>query len=126
MQHGTFVWNELLTRDVDAAKAFYAAVAGWTYEPKPMALGGTHWIASLTGRPAAGIMQMPAELPPSTPPHWFAYLEVDDVDARVATLGKIGGKLLKGPFDIPGVGRFAIIADASGAALGWSTSVRTD
>ena len=30
--HGRFHCNELITRNVDEAKAFYAKTLGWTYE----------------------------------------------------------------------------------------------
>ena len=60
-------------------------------------------------------------VPPGTPPHWFAYIEVDDVDARVKRIAANGGKLHREPFDIPDVGRIAIVADATGAMIGWMT-----
>jgi uncharacterized protein len=34
--HGTFNWNELMTRDVAKAKAFYGATLGWTFSDMPM------------------------------------------------------------------------------------------
>ena len=59
---------------------------------------------------------------PGAPPHWFDYIEVDDVDHRVALVPENGGNVLRPPFDIPNVGRIAIIADATGAAVGLMTS----
>lgn len=59
MAHGTFVWNELLTRNVDAAKSFYAGLVDWSFKPFPTAKGiGTYWVAELDGKPVAGIMAM--------------------------------------------------------------------
>ena len=55
------------------------------------------------------------------PPHWFAYIAVDDVDARVAGATAEGATLLRPIFDIPGVGRIAILKDSVGAAIGWIT-----
>ena len=67
-----------------------------------------------------GILDMASLEPrPDIPPVWFAYVEVDDVDARVAKIAAAGGKVLKPPFDIPDVGRIAILADPTGATLGW-------
>lgn len=120
MSHGAFIWNELLTHDVEGAKAFYAALVGWTYQATPMQ-DGTYWLAHADGKPVAGIMAMPKNLPPTTPPHWFEYLEVDDVDARLAVAAQHGGKVLHAPFDIPNVGRIAIVSDAGGAPLGLMT-----
>jgi predicted enzyme related to lactoylglutathione lyase len=35
--HGTFCWNELMTRDVKRAQKFYEETIGWTFSPMPMA-----------------------------------------------------------------------------------------
>ncbi len=124
MAHGTFVWNELLTRDVEAAKKFYASLVGWSFKPMPMEGGGTYWVAEIDGKPVAGIMAMPEHLPPDVPPHWFEYLEVDDVDARLKLAAEHGGRLMRPPFDVPGVGRIGFVFDRSGAALGLMTPAR--
>jgi predicted enzyme related to lactoylglutathione lyase len=123
MAHGTFVWNELLTRDVEAAKRFYTGLVGWTFKPHPMHGGSTYWIAEIDGKPVAGIMAMPQDLPATVPPHWFEYLEVDDVDARLQVATQHGGKIMRPPFDVPDVGRLGFVADATGAALGLMTPV---
>jgi predicted enzyme related to lactoylglutathione lyase len=120
MAHGTFMWNELMTTDVEKAKAFYAKTIGWNIEAMPMP-NGTYWIAKVDGKPVAGLMAMMPDVPAGTPPHWFSYLEVDNVDARVKAVTANGGKVMRPPFDIPDVGRIAIIADATGAAMGLMT-----
>jgi uncharacterized protein len=54
MTHGIFVWNELYTRDVETAKAFYATTVGWTFEGMPMPdRDRTYWIAKAEGKPVA-------------------------------------------------------------------------
>jgi predicted enzyme related to lactoylglutathione lyase len=123
MPHGMFAWNELLTNDVERAKAFYAATVGWAYEGMPIA-HGTYWVAQCDGKPVGGIMNMEGIVPAGVLPHWFSYVEVDDVDARLTTVEANGGKIFRQPFDIEGVGRIAIIADATGAPLGWMTPKR--
>jgi uncharacterized protein len=124
MAHGTFIWNELLTGDVEAAKRFYTGLVGWTFSAHPMPNGGTYWIAEIDGKPVAGIMTMPRELPPTVPPHWFEYMEVDDVDARLTVATQHGGKIMRPPFDVPDVGRLGFVTDATGAALGLMTPVQ--
>jgi len=121
--HGTFIWTELLTGDVEAAKATYAKLAGWTYEAHSTPDGEPYWVASLAGRPVAGLMSL-ATLPPDAPPHWFTYLGVDDVDASVALMKSLGGVIGKAPFDVPDVGRIAVVCDAQGACFGLMTPVR--
>ena len=125
MSHGTLVWNELLTRDVDAAKEFYGALVGWSYKPMPMVDGaGTYWVAELDDKPVAGIMAMPEDMPREVPPHWFEYLEVDDVDVRLKLVTERGGTLMRPPFDVPDVGRLGFAMDSAGAAFGLMTPVR--
>lgn len=125
MTHGSFVWNELYTRDVEAAKAFYAAAIGWTFEGMPMPhQNRIYWMAKLEGKPVAGILDMRGIVPDDVPPHWLGYLEVDDIDRRVAEIEKHGGSILRQPFDVPGFGRIAIVADAAGAFMAWVTSKR--
>jgi hypothetical protein len=123
MAHGTFVWNELLTRDVEASKAFYASLVGWTYKGMPTE-HGTYWLAEVAGKPVAGLMSMPPDVPPHVPPHWFEYLEVDDVDERLKLAVEHGGKILRPPLDIPDVGRIGFVTDSTGAAVGLMTPLR--
>jgi uncharacterized protein len=122
MAHGRFIWNELLTRDVEAAKHFYAGLVGWSFKPMPFQ-DGTYWIAEIDGTPVAGIMAMPAHMPATVPPHWFEYMEVDDVDARLIVAVELGGKVMRPPFDVPDVGRLGFVTDATGAPLGLMTPV---
>ncbi len=57
------------------------------------------------------------------PEHWFTYIAVDDVDSRVAKVEAAGGMVIRPPFDVPGVGRIAIVKDKGGAVCGWMKSV---
>jgi predicted enzyme related to lactoylglutathione lyase len=118
--HGTFHWNELLTNDVEKAKTFFAEVIGWSSEEFPME-EGRYWIMKAGDVPVAGIMQMIAPIPAGTPPHWLSYLAVDDVDARLQKAKAAGATLIREPFDIPGVGRIAIVGDPTGGVMGWIT-----
>ena len=119
--HGTFGWNELMTNDVAKAKAFYGATLGWTFSDMPMQ-AGVYTLAHSGPAMVGGVMDMAGVTPPGMAPHWFNYIEVDDVDHRVGLVAENGGKVLRPPFNIPNVGRIAIIADAAGAAVGLMTS----
>ncbi len=119
MSHGSFGWNELMASDVEKAKSFYAKTLGWTIEEMKMP-SGSYWIAKMGDKMVAGIMSLEM-LPAGTPPHWFAYIEVDNVDQRCKSVAANGGKVVREPFDIPDVGRIAIISDATGAMIGWMT-----
>ena len=119
--HGHFHWNELMTRDVDRAKRFYQNTIGWSFDAMPMADGGTYWVAMLSGKPVAGIFSLNAPGYDGVPESWMSYLAVDDVDARVEKALKAGAKLMKPAFDVPNVGRIAILMEPGGAGVGWMT-----
>jgi predicted enzyme related to lactoylglutathione lyase len=121
--HGHFHWNELLTADVERAKRFYQDTIGWTFEPMPMADGATYWVAKVGDQRVGGIF--PTDRPPyqGVPESWMSYLAVDDVDARVNKAVAAGAKLMRPIFDVPGVGRIAILTEPGGAGVGWITPV---
>jgi predicted enzyme related to lactoylglutathione lyase len=117
--HGKIHWNELMTSDPEKSKAFWSAVAGWTFEPMPMGEGMTYTIIKSGAEMRGGMMKREPHMGPMD--GWMMYVAVDDVDKAAKTTAAKGGKVLNGPFDVPGVGRIAIIADATGAAVGIMT-----
>jgi predicted enzyme related to lactoylglutathione lyase len=113
---GSLAWNELNTRDVAAAKAFYTTVFGWTAEDSDMGgMAYTEW--KLGDRTVGGMMAMAEMVPAEVPAHWLAYFAVADTDATVAAATEAGATLLVAPMDIP-AGRFAVLSDPEGAAFG--------
>ena len=112
-------WVQLNAKDTAKAKAFYPAVVGWKVQndPMPAAMGGgeyTTWLKA--DGPAGGMMAMP----PGTeqaPSHWLSYFAVTDVDATTAKALALGGQSYVPPTDIPGTGRFSVLADGQGAAF---------
>jgi uncharacterized protein len=118
--HGTFYWNELMTRNVEGAKKFYADTLGWSFEGMPMP-DGTYWLAQMNGEPVGGMYDISGPDFHGVPESWMAYIAVDDVDARVAKATKAGAKLMKPIFDVPGVGRIAVLMQPGGAGIGWMT-----
>jgi len=124
-QHGHFYWNELMTRDVERAKSFYGTTVGWQFDAMPMEDGGTYWVCKQGEEPVGGIFDIGQPRFEGVPANWFAYLAVDDVDARVAKATAAGAELMRPIFEIPGVGRIAILKDPTGAGLGWITPSST-
>lgn len=112
---GRFVWHELHTTDRPRAMKFYATLLGWETKDVPMGPGDPYGLCLLGGTDIAGITKSMA--PAHVPPHWLPYIAVDDVDASVAKLKELGGKVLNAAMDIPNVGRFAAVADPQGAAF---------
>jgi uncharacterized protein len=119
--HGTFFWNELTTAKVEPAKEFYAKTLGWKFDGMPMPTGGTYWIAKVGDKPVGGIFDTTGTEMSAMPEFWMAYIAVDDVDKRVAKAKKAGASVVREPFDVPGVGRIAILKQPGGAGIGWMT-----
>ena len=115
--YGRFVWYDLLTSVVAAATAFYARVAGWGTTSMDMGPGGTYTMFTSADVPLGGVTKLGPEMGP-TPPHWMASVAVTDIDASAAHAKSLGGKVMMGPMEIPGVGRWAVISDPQGAMLG--------
>ncbi|MBI3771809.1 MAG: VOC family protein [Gammaproteobacteria bacterium] len=114
-QHGAFSWNELLTTDVTRAKAFYGELLGWTLEDIK-SNGMDYTIAKAGETQVGGIMAIPTQAK-GMPPAWGAYVTVDNVDALIPRVEKLGGKICAPPMEIPGLGRFMVIQDPQGAVL---------
>ena len=110
---GQFVWYELMTTDITAAATFYSGVIGYSAADAGMP-GMTYTILSIEGRPVSGLMPVAAAAP-GAKPGWMGYVGVDDVDATAAEATGLGGVVCREPTDIPGVGRFAVLADPQGA-----------
>ena len=119
--HGNFCWNELRTRDVERAKRFYKDTIGWTFEAAETPDGKPYWVAKAGGKPAAGMFLLTSPEFDKVPESWMSFLAVDDVDKRVAKAIKAGAKLVMPIFDVPNVGRIAMLREPGGAGIGWMT-----
>ena len=118
--NGQFVWYDLITTDTSAAKKFYSEVAGWGAADYDNVPGYTMWTAN--GEPGGGYVDSKSGGMGDAPPHWLPYVAVPDVDKSAALVKELGGQVITGPSDIPNTGRFAIIADPTGAVLAIFTS----
>jgi len=118
--HGTFCWNELMTRDIEGAQRFYRDTIGWRFEPMKMDWG-TYWIIKSGDDNVGGLFELTSPEFDGVPNAWMSYIAVDDVDARVAKAEKAGAKLMRPLFDVPDVGRIAILMQPDGAGVAWMT-----
>ena len=119
--HGTFYWNELMTRDVERAKKFYGETLGWTFDSMAMLGGGTYWIAKAGGVSAGGVFDISGPEFKNVPESWIPYIAVDNVDERIKKATKAGARVMKPAFDVPGVGRIVMLLEPGGAGVGWMT-----
>lgn len=114
-QPGFWVWNELYTDDPDKAVAFYTALGGFEHDKMEMGEAGTYHLLKKDGAGRAGVMKKPM---PEIPSMWLPYVQVEDTDRTAERAAKLGGKVQVPPTDIPDVGRFALLIDPQGAAIG--------
>jgi predicted enzyme related to lactoylglutathione lyase len=108
--HGSWIWYELLTTDADAAAKFYSDVVGWTTSDFDGAPGDYTIFNAAPDDPVGGVMTNPMP----TGATWLGYVGVDDVDASVAKIESLGGKVHLPPTTMEGVGRMAMVEDPQG------------
>lgn len=113
---GTLCWNELATRDADAAEAFYTNLFAWSTKKENMGDLGTYTVFADGDRQAGGMYQLNGEMA-GMPSHWTVYIAVDDCDARTERARALGADVRVPPMDIPNVGRFALLQDPQGAVF---------
>jgi uncharacterized protein len=109
--HGRFVWYELITTDIEAAKAFYTNVMGW--DARDASMTGMAYIRFTVGEASVGgLMKLSEDARDmGAKPRWIGYVAVDDLDAAVDRVNQLGGVVYVPPMDVPNVGRFSIVAD---------------
>jgi uncharacterized protein len=108
-----FVWYDLMTPNIAAASKFYADVVGWTITDSGVP-GMDYSMITQGDQQVGGMMPVPPHLK-DMPATWNGYIYADDVDAAAQKAVGLGGSIFQAAQDIPGIGRFAMIADPSGA-----------
>jgi len=125
--HGRFVWYELLTTDMEAAKAFYAKVVGWGTQDAS-GPGGAYTFFTVDEVPVGGLMQLPDDVMQRGGSQcWIGYVGVDDVDASVVRVRQLGGSVYVPPTEVPGVSRVSVVTDPERTTIAlfkWSTPRR--
>lgn len=132
-ENGTVWWNELISPNPEKVRSFYSKVIGWT--PRVVALDDNarppkageaeYTLFLVNGREAAGLAKIDDAAGEAMEAGWFSYIQVENVDTAVLAAANNGGKVLKFPFDVPDVGRIAIVEDPQGAAFGLVAPVRS-
>ncbi len=122
--HGRFIWYQLLTTDVEAAKAFYAEVVGWGRRDAS-APGMPYTLFTAGEASVAGLMGLSEDATKmGARPSWLGYVGVDDVDATADRIQRLGGVVRIPPMDIRDVSRFSIVADPQMATVGLFKGVK--
>jgi len=109
---GTFSWAELATSDAEAAKGFYTALFGWSYDDQPIPDDGVYSMAQRDGKAVAALFSSAGQ-----PPHWNCYVTVASADEAAKAAERLGADVVADAFDVMDAGRMAVFADPAGAAL---------
>lgn len=118
---GKFIWADLVTDDVPAARKFYGELFGWSFYSV-----GNYTIAINAERPLCGMFQRERPKDGSAQPRWFGYVSVGNVKKAQKTVTKQGGRVLAPPQDFPKRGEQAVFADPEGAVFGVIKSTSGD
>ena len=108
----TLVWNELQTRDIDEAQAFYSTVFDWTYQTDAQG----YVLCKADDRIQAGMMAMTEDMA-DVPPNWTHYFLVEDAEAFVEETKKLGGNVIVPPTSAGEIGDFSVLQDPQGAVF---------
>jgi len=109
---GTLTWNDAAVDDIEAAKAFYAAVFDFEYTEIEDMGGYVTFALAGESRSVGGL----GGHQPGAPKGWTSCFAVSSTDDSVATVERGGGKVTMAAEDTP-FGRFAVVEDPWGAAF---------
>jgi hypothetical protein len=115
---GTFSWVDLATADATAAKSFYGGLFGWEMRDGDSGGGAVYTTCHLDGNAVCGLFEMPDDMRATgVPPNWTSYVTVAGADAAAARAKELGGETVQDAFDVPDVGRMAVLKDPQGAVF---------
>ena len=116
---GTFCWLDMATTDIEEAKKFYNEIFGWDAVPSGMEDGSEYTMFNMNGKNVAAMyLLMKEQKDMGIPPHWMSYIACDQVEAILEKVKANGGNVISEIFEIPEVGRGAMIQDPEGAVVG--------
>lgn len=112
----TMSWNELASRDVDAAVSFYIDLLGWTAEAMNVD-GFAYTMLKVGGRANGGAYDLTGIAPDEVPAHWLTWFVVEDCEAAAKSAADLGGTIQRAPSET-GIGVSAVVSDPFGATFG--------
>lgn len=114
---GEFCWNELASPNVQASKDFYGKVFGWKFHDENMGDMTYTIIKHKDNKGFGGIWSIPKDQEKHVPPHWMAYILVNDLDESVDKARNHGATIVRPASNAGEMGRFAVIKDPTGAHI---------
>lgn len=117
MANGEITHIEFPADDVERAKRFYSAVAGWEFGE--MEGYSDYWLFRTSETTGGGL----GTRGQSVGDEVRVYVTVDSLEAAVEAAKANGGSVVSEPSDVPGQGRFATVRDSEGSTIGlWETA----
>jgi predicted enzyme related to lactoylglutathione lyase len=113
---GEWIWGAVMTRDPDAAAAFYQNVFGYEVFEQPTDARGEHLLLASQNYARASVNPLPEAK--DVQPHWIGFVRVLDVQRAADAAKTLGGRVLVEPHNDRHGGTVALLADPSGAAIG--------
>jgi predicted enzyme related to lactoylglutathione lyase len=117
-------WNEIASRDLDGAIAFYSELLGWDAETMDFD-GFPYTMFKVAGRSNGGSYDMSGMMPDEVPAHWLVWFVVNDCEEAAATVAELGGSILRAP-ETSGMGMSAVVSDPFGATFGIIAATQVD
>ena len=109
-----FVHVELHTNDLKRAREFYSKLFDWKLQDAPMPGGGSYTLIEVGSGTGGGMM---TNQEPGTPPHWLAYVGVDDIRASTKKAKDLGAKVVVDVTEVGEYGTMSVITDPTGATI---------
>jgi uncharacterized protein len=117
MAKGEMNHIEFPADDLERAKRFYSAVAGWEFGE--MDGYPDYWLFRTSDGSGGGIGTRGESVGEAV----RVYITVEDVDAAVEATKANGGTVIAEPSEVPGQGRYATVRDSEGSTIGlWETA----
>lgn len=111
-------WHELNTWEPERAQDFYGTALGWKFERATLSDGSCYWIARKDGRAIGGIQELNSPSCDGIPSHWMTYMSVNDIQEAQQAAEQAGGEVMRPAALVPGIGRFSVVVDITGALIG--------
>ncbi len=115
---GSFIWHDLITHDLQQAKAFYGDLFNWTFEQAQERDGNPYTLARIEDRYSVGMLEVPRPADGANYTRWLGYLTVEQLDTAISATLAAGGQRVSSAVERNKIGRAVAIQDPEQAVLG--------
>lgn len=121
---GVINWHDLTVPNAEQVRDFYSKVVGWKFEFVSMGeYSDFTMLTPETKAPAAGICHAQG-VNSDLPAQWLIYINVANIEESISSCKNLGGKLITGPKNYAGLGKYCVIQDPAGAVCALFEPIR--